>query len=99
MPVFAALADETRLRLVERLGEGDGLSIGELTDGTSMTRQAVTKHLAVLRDAGLARGTRRGREHLWELTPDKLRDARRFLDLVSERWDERLEALRKLVED
>jgi len=64
-----------------------------------MTRQAVTKHLSVLRHAGLARGVRRGREHVWELTPEKLRDARRFLELVSDRWDESLERLRKLVEE
>ena len=98
VPIFAALADETRLRLVERLGEGRGLSIGELTSGTTMSRQAVTKHLTVLREAGLTRGTRRGREHVWELTPEKLRDARRFLELVEGRWDESLERLRKLVE-
>ena len=64
-----------------------------------MTRQAVTKHLNVLADAGLVRGFRRGREHVWELRPDQLEEARRVLDLISRRWDEALERLRALVEE
>jgi DNA-binding transcriptional ArsR family regulator len=55
-PIFAALGDETRLRIVAVLCAGGALSIAQLTSGTAITRQAVTKHLHVLADAGLVRG-------------------------------------------
>lgn len=97
-PVFAALGDETRLGLVSRLGLSGPLSIAHLTAGTQVTRQAVTKHLQTLAEAGLARSVRRGRERLWTLEPSPLEEARRYLDLISQRWDERLERLRKAVE-
>ena len=83
---------------MKKLGPGKALSISQLTEGTELTRQAVTKHLHVLAGAGLVRARRRGREMLYELTPDQLAQARRHLDLVSERWDRALERLRRLVE-
>src|SRR6185436_20694633 len=98
-PVFAALGDATRLRLVARLGSEGPLSIARLTRGTDVTRQAVTKHLHVLADAGLARGTRQGRERLWQLDPAPLEEARRYLDLVSEQWDAALLRLKAAVGD
>jgi len=98
-PVFAALGDETRLRLVARLGTEGPLSIARLTSGTEVTRQAVTKHLHVLADAGLARGTRHGRERRWELEPEPLQEARRCLDLISAQWDEALARLKAAVEE
>jgi DNA-binding transcriptional ArsR family regulator len=98
-PVFAALGDETRLRLVARLGTEGPLSIARLTRGTDVTRQAVTKHLQVLAGAGLARGTRQGRERLWQLDPAPLAEARRYLDLVSEQWDAALLRLKAAVEE
>jgi DNA-binding transcriptional ArsR family regulator len=97
--VFAALGDQTRLRLVGRLGAEGPLSIARLTDGTHVTRQAVTKHLRVLEGAGLARGIRQGREQLWQLDPRPLEEARRSLELVSKRWDEALARLKALVEE
>jgi DNA-binding transcriptional ArsR family regulator len=97
-PVFAALGDETRLRLVTRLGTEGPLSIARLTAGTDVTRQAVTKHLHVLAGAGLARGIRQGRERLWELEPEPLEEARRCLDLISEQWDAALARLKAAVE-
>ena len=97
-PVFAALGDETRLRLVARLVADGPLSIARLTADTDVTRQAVTKHLHVLADAGLARGTCLGREQLWELERGPLREARRFLDRVSRQWDEALGRLKASVE-
>jgi DNA-binding transcriptional ArsR family regulator len=97
-PVFAALGDETRLRLMARLGTEGPLSIARLTTGTAVTRQAVTKHLYVLAGAGLARGTRRGRERLWELEPEPLLEARRRLELVSRQWDQALLRLKASVE-
>jgi DNA-binding transcriptional ArsR family regulator len=97
-PIFAALGDETRLRLVTKLSSGGALSIVRLTEGEAMTRQAITKHLAVLAGAGLVRDVRRGRERLWELERSPLETARRYLDLVSQRWDGALARLAAIVE-
>ena len=98
-PVFAALGDETRLAIVARLCADGPASIARLTDGASVTRQAVTKHLTVLAGAGLVRDAWHGRERIWELAPGRLDDARKFLDQISRRWDERLDRLKKLVEE
>jgi DNA-binding transcriptional ArsR family regulator len=97
-PLFAALGDPTRLRLVARLCEGGPLSIARLTAGSRVTRQAITKHLRVLESAGLAHSRRRGRERLWQLERRRLQEARCYLDAISVQWDEALARLRKLVE-
>ncbi len=97
--VFAALGDPTRLRLISRLCEAGPQSIVRLTDGTRVTRQAVTKHLHALAKAGLVRSTRDGRERIWEVQPRRLADAQRYLDEISTRWDEAIERLRAFVED
>src|SRR5690348_891261 len=97
-PVFAALGDPTRLRLVAALCAGGALSIAQLTTGTAITRQAVTKHLEVLAEAGLVRDVRQGRERLWELEPSRIGEARRALDFISEQWDQALQRLKALVE-
>lgn len=98
-PVFAALGDETRLLLVRRLSSGGPLSIARLTEGTAVTRQAVTKHLEVLKNAGLVRSARRGRERIWRLEPEQLDEARKWLDVISAHWDAALERLRLAVEE
>jgi len=98
-PVFAALGDETRLAIVQRLCRGGPASIASLTDGSGVTRQAVTKHLRVLEGAGLVRGTRSGRETSWRLLPGGLDDARASLDRISQQWDAALERLRAFVEE
>ena len=98
-PVFAALGDATRLRLVARLC-GDGpLSISSLSAGSGVTRQAVTKHLHALAGAGLVRDTWRGRERIWELEPSRLERARRTLDEISMQWDAAIGRLKAFVED
>jgi DNA-binding transcriptional ArsR family regulator len=97
-PIFAALGDETRLRLVARLCADGPLSISRLTAGTGVTRQAVTKHLQVLAEAGLARSAHQGRESIWELEPEKLEEARSWLDRISSQWDEALGRLKAFVE-
>jgi DNA-binding transcriptional ArsR family regulator len=97
-PIFAALGDETRLHVVSRLSAGGPLSITELTKGTEVTRQAVTKHLGVLAAAGLVTDFRQGRERVWELKTRRIEEARRVLDLISKEWDQALERLRELVE-
>ena len=97
VPVFAALGDESRLRLLTRLSSGP-LSISRLTEGSGMTRQGVTKHLRVLSGAGLVRGSRRGKESLWRLERNRLEEARRSLDLISRQWDVGLGKLKLFVE-
>ena len=99
VPLFAALGDEIRLRLVVRLCEQGSASISKLTTGTGVTRQAVTKHLRVMQNSGLVRSTRRGRERLWQLNQQRLQEARRHLDLISKQWDNALARLRKFVEN
>jgi DNA-binding transcriptional ArsR family regulator len=99
-PVFAALGDETRLRLVARLCTEGPLSIVELSAGAPVTRQAVTKHLRALADAGLVRGTQQGRrrQRRWQLEPRRLQEARRQLDQIAEQWDGALRRLKTFVE-
>jgi DNA-binding transcriptional ArsR family regulator len=98
-PVFAALGDDVRLYLVARLSAGGPLSITRLAEGVPVTRQAVTKHLHVLEDAGLIAGARNGREQIWELRPDALAEARAALDTIGEQWENALGRLKELVED
>jgi DNA-binding transcriptional ArsR family regulator len=93
--VFAAVADPTRRVLLERLRHGGAVSIQALGEGLPMTRQAVTKHLDVLRDAGLVRVRRDGRERLHELEPAPLQAVDDWLKPYAEAWDERLSALRR----
>ena len=97
-PVFAALGDETRLRLVAALAEGSALSIARLTEGTRLTRQAVTKHLRVLQRAGLVRSVRHGRERRFQLSTESLREARAALDVIALQWEGALGRLKRFVE-
>jgi DNA-binding transcriptional ArsR family regulator len=97
-PLFAALGDPTRLRIVGRLCEGGPASIARLTDGASVSRQAITKHLNALEEAGLVRSNWAGRERIWELRTARLAEVRRYLDQISGQWDDALGRLRSLVE-
>ena len=97
-PIFAALGDETRLRLVAVLCAGGAMSIAQLTAGTEITRQAVTKHLHVLADAGLVRDLKVGRERRWEFEPAHLEEARRSLEAIARQWDQALARLKLAVE-
>ncbi len=97
--VFAALGDETRLTVLAKLLSGEPQSIARLTEGTQLTRQAVTKHLHVLESAGVVRSTRAGREALYELQPRPIEDARAYLDNIAQQWDEALARLKAFVED
>jgi len=99
VPVFAALGDATRLGLLQRLSVEGPLSITRLSEGTGVTRQAITRHLHTLGDAGLVRDSRRGRERVWALDPTELEEARRALDRIAVQWDGALERLRAFVEN
>lgn len=96
--VFAALGDETRLRLIGRLAVGSPQSIARLTATTRLTRQAVTKHLRVLEGAGVVHATRSGRENLFTLDPKPIDDTRDYLAQVSRHWDDALARLKAMVE-
>lgn len=98
-PVFAALGDVTRLGVVARLCAEGPLSITRLAEGADVTRQAITKHLHALEDAGLVRQSRAGRERIWELETKRLEKARRCLDRISAQWDSALDRLKDLVEE
>lgn len=97
-PVFAALGDTTRLALVRRLSMDGPLSITRLSEGSGMTRQAITRHLHSLERAGLVRDTRQGREHVFSLDLKRLEVAREYLDHVSAQWDAAAARLKAFVE-
>jgi DNA-binding transcriptional ArsR family regulator len=99
VPVFAALGDATRLGLLGRLSADGPLSITRLSEGTGVTRQAVTRHLYALGDAGLVRHARRGRERVWDLNTERIDRAKRYLDQISAQWDDAVERLRAFVEE
>ena len=77
--VFRALADPSRRQLLDRLHARNGQTLNELCDGLGMTRQAVTKHLAILEEANLVAPQRRGREKLHFINPVPINE-------IAERW-------------
>lgn len=97
--VFAALGDETRLSVLAKLAGGQPQSISRLTAGTRLSRQAVSRHLRVLEDAGIVRSVRVGRESRFQFEPAAMADARRYLEHVSKQWDEALGRLKAFLEN
>jgi DNA-binding transcriptional ArsR family regulator len=97
--IFAALGDATRLSLVSRLSDGASQSISRLAKGSTLTRQAITKHLQVLESAGVVRSERIGRENLFALRPEPLDEVRSYLDDVADQWERALLRLKAFVED
>ena len=98
-PLFAALGDETRLKLVSRLCNEGPLSIVRLSEGSEVTRQAITKHLKALANAGLVHDTRQGRERIWELRPKRIEKACQHLQQISEQWAAALGRLQDFLRD
>jgi DNA-binding transcriptional ArsR family regulator len=97
-PVFAALGDETRLRLLLRLSANGPGSVARLSAKADVSRQAIRKHLDVLSHAGFVRGERRGREHVWALQPKRLAQAGVHLEHIARQWDDALQRLKRFVE-
>ena len=97
--VFFALGDATRLRIVAALCAGGAFSIAQLTASTDITRQAVTKHLQVLAEAGLVKDMKMGRERLWQLDPTQIEEARKSLEIIGRQWEMALGKLKAFVED
>jgi DNA-binding transcriptional ArsR family regulator len=83
---------------VGRLCRGEPLSISELSRGSGLTRQAVTKHLMALENVGLVLGARRGRQRLFRFTPRPIEEAMGYLEHVSRQWDRTLARLKAMVE-
>ena len=98
-PVFAALGDPVRLAMIARLCMVGPLPTILLKQGTSVSRQAVTKHLRMLEDAGLVQSQRVGRDRLWQIETRQLTEVRKSLDQISAQWDATVERLRRFVED
>jgi DNA-binding transcriptional ArsR family regulator len=98
-PVFAALGDETRLSLLRRLSADGPLSITRLSQGTGVTRQAITRHLHTLEAAGLVHDARRGRERVFALDAKRLEIARQYLEHVAAQWDAAAARLKRFVEE
>jgi DNA-binding transcriptional ArsR family regulator len=97
--VFAALGDETRLSLVAKLSGGRPYSISQLTRGSRLTRQAITKHLRVLERVGIVRSVRRGRESRFQFDPQPIVGMKDYLEFVSKQWDQALSRLKSFVEE
>lgn len=97
--LFAALGDETRLGVIQRLAEGGPASISMLSASFRTSRQAVTKHLKFLAVAGVIDGKREGREHVWVLRPGRLAEAQRCLEVIGRGWEDALGRLKAHVEE
>ncbi|HLJ84670.1 MAG TPA: metalloregulator ArsR/SmtB family transcription factor [Candidatus Eremiobacteraceae bacterium] len=96
--ILAALGDESRLQIIAKLCRGGPLSVTNLAGGADISRQAVTKHMQALHEAGLVRSERRGRERIWQLEPKRLEEVRRYLAKISDQWDHALIRLKSFVE-
>jgi DNA-binding transcriptional ArsR family regulator len=97
-PIFAALGDATRLKLVARLCDAGPLATARLAEGASISRQAVSKHLEALQSAGVVRSGRAGRERIWRLETRRLAEIHSYLVQISSQWDAALLRLRAAVE-
>ena len=95
--VFSALADPTRRAVLRALADAGEATATQLSTQFPVTRQAVTKHLGALSDAGLVSATRQGRETFYALTPEPLTDALDWISGVGAEWDDRLKSLRQYL--
>jgi DNA-binding transcriptional ArsR family regulator len=98
-PLFDALGDPNRLRIVTRLCDGGPCSTVQLTQVIPVTRQAATKHLLLLESVGLVTSDRKGRERIWRIQPEPLEQASDYLSALSRRWDQAIDRLRAFVEE
>lgn len=97
-PVFAALGDETRWQLLVRLGEGPA-SASTLAREFPVSRQAIVKHIEVLRGAGLVQSEQRGREVVHRALGGRLSDLARQLEGIGRMWENQLAQVKMLVEE
>lgn len=102
MPVvelFRALGDPNRLEMINRLSSGERYTIKTLSKGLEITRQGARKHLQVLVDSQLVTLEIKGRDTIVSLDRNRLDEGKAFILEMERRWDLRLEALRRVVED
>jgi DNA-binding transcriptional ArsR family regulator len=97
VPVFAALADETRWSILTALAEGEA-SASALASRLPVSRQAIAKHLAVLQEVGLVEPVRVGREVRYRVIGSQLSATARRLDAIGAEWDRRLAVIREIAE-
>lgn len=97
VPVFAALGDDTRWSILSALGEG-AASASALAKRLPVSRQAITKHLAVLQEVGLVEPVRIGREVQFRVIASQLSETARRLDRIGAEWDRRLTAIKRIAE-
>lgn len=93
---FVAIADPTRRGLVETLARGPATAT-RLARGLPITRQAVAKHLGVLREARLVGSRRVGRETVYTLQPEELEKVAAWSERVGQQWERRLDRLEEVV--
>jgi DNA-binding transcriptional ArsR family regulator len=98
-PLFDALGDPNRLRIFAQLCDGGPSSTSQVAQTISVSRQAVSKHLAMLEAVGLVHSRRRGRERIWSVRTESLGQASDYLIQLSNRWDRVIDRLRAFVED
>lgn len=97
--LFRAMGDPLRYAMVERLSAESPLSVGRITEGLDLTRQGARRQLQVLVDAGLVALEPKGREVLAHLQPEALSAMHHMVEHLAKRWDRRLEALKRHVEE
>jgi DNA-binding transcriptional ArsR family regulator len=96
--VFTALADPSRRQVIGVLAARGTATATAVAEELAITRQAVTKHLSTLSDAGLVTAQRTGREVRYQLQPAPMRVAARWLDTAAGAWDDRLAAVKNAAE-
>lgn len=97
--VYSAVADPTRRQMLRMLAEADELPLHELTARFPMGRTAISKHLAILREAGLVTDRKVGRETRYRLNAAPLREIQEWISFYDQFWTERIDRLKKLLEE
>lgn len=97
--VYSAVADPTRRRLLRMLAETDELPLHEMTARFRMGRTAVSKHLAILKEAGLVMDRKVGRETRYQLNAAPLREIQEWISSYEWFWSERIDSLKDLLEE
>jgi DNA-binding transcriptional ArsR family regulator len=97
-PIFAALADPTRRRLLVSLAEHSPKTATQMAEEYPITRQGILKHLNILEEAGLVMVTQKGREKRYTLTPEPLTELDQWIKALNAKWDERLLRLKNFIE-
>jgi len=95
--VYAAIADPTRRKLLRLLADAGELPLHELTAQFQMGRTAVSKHLAILKEAGLVQDRKVGRETRYRLIAAPLQEIKDWVSFYEKFWNERVALLKNLL--